>query len=71
MLTVNRLYLYVRYFHMAKNTGIERSKNNPIEIGKRGKVAYLAFQSIRIIIQCILKKNDIQCFSLPDFVGPL
>ena len=20
---------------------------------------------------CILKKNDVQCFSLPDFVGPL
>jgi hypothetical protein len=35
MLTVNRLDHYVRYFHMAKNTGIERSKNNPIELGKR------------------------------------
>ena len=47
---------------MAKNTGIERSKKNPIEIGKRGKVAYLAFQSIRIKIQCILKKMTFSAF---------
>ena len=32
---------------MAKITGIERSKNNPIELGKKGEVAYLVFQSIR------------------------
>ena len=32
---------------MAKNTEIESSKNNPIELGKRGEVAYLAFQFIR------------------------
>jgi hypothetical protein len=31
---------------MTKNIGIERSKKNPIELGKRGKVAYLAFQSL-------------------------
>ena len=36
MLTVNRLDHKVRYFHMAKNTGIGRSKKNPIELGKRG-----------------------------------
>jgi hypothetical protein len=35
---------------MVKNTGIERSKKNPIELGKRGEVAYLAFQSIRLIL---------------------
>jgi hypothetical protein len=36
---------------MAKNTEIERSKKNPIELGKKGGggfLAYLAFQSIRI-----------------------
>jgi hypothetical protein len=33
---------------MAKHTGIERSKKNPVELGKGGEVlAYLAFQSIR------------------------
>ena len=33
---------------MAKNTGIERSKKNPIELGEKGGfLAYLAFQSIR------------------------
>ena len=32
---------------MAKNTGIERNKKNPIELGKKGEVAYLTFQSIR------------------------
>ena len=32
---------------MAKNTGIERSKKNPIEIGKGGLLTYLAFQSVR------------------------
>jgi hypothetical protein len=32
---------------MTKNTEIERSKKNPIELGKRVEVAYLAFKSIR------------------------
>jgi len=34
---------------MAKNTGIERSKKNTLELGKKGGgfLAYLAFQSIR------------------------
>jgi hypothetical protein len=32
---------------MAKNTGIERGKKNPIELKKGGLLAYLAFQSIR------------------------
>jgi hypothetical protein len=34
---------------MANNRGIESSKKNPIELGKRGGgvLAYLAFQSIR------------------------
>jgi hypothetical protein len=32
---------------MANNTGIERSKKNPIELGKGGFLAYLVFQSIR------------------------
>ena len=31
---------------MANNKGIERSETNPIELGKRGVLAYLAFQSI-------------------------
>jgi hypothetical protein len=32
---------------MAKNTVIELNKKNPIELGKGGFLAYLAFQSIR------------------------
>ena len=32
---------------MANNTGIERSKKNPIELEKGGFLAYLVFQSIR------------------------
>ena len=32
---------------MAKNTGIARSKENPIELGKGRFLAYLAFQAIR------------------------
>jgi hypothetical protein len=49
---------------MAKNTDIERSKKNPIELGKRGEVAYLAFQSIVVTIflkymfyRCALKAS--------------
>jgi hypothetical protein len=46
-LTVNRLDHYIRYFHMAKKTGIERSKNNPIELEQKVFcVSYLTFQSI-------------------------
>jgi hypothetical protein len=42
---------------MAKNTGIERSKNNPIELEKGGFLAYVAFQSIRTFNQ--LKFNTL------------
>jgi len=49
---------------MAKNTGIEHSKNNPIELGKRGFLAYLAFQSFRTFNQ--MKFNTLQHIFLEE-----
>jgi hypothetical protein len=42
---------------MAKNKGFERSKTNPVELGKRGEVAYFNFIYAKFAVMLRLSIN--------------